>query len=167
MDESSRTVPITIRAAVSGDAEGITRTFLESAEYHADLDAERYWVPSAEMILARYREGRQHPADAVGITLVAVLGDEIVGFIDARLEQSLDVMHKEMTFCFIADVAVSRAHQSQGIGGRLLQSAEDWGRGLGAQFASLQYLAANAHAGEFYQHRMGYHVAAIMAIKRL
>jgi GNAT superfamily N-acetyltransferase len=158
---------ITIRPAISADAGGITRTFLESAEYHAGLEPERYWVPAAEAISARYREGRQHPPDAEAITLVAVLDNQIVGFIDARLEQPLDVMHRDMTFCFIADIAVSQRCQSLGIGGRLLEAAEDWGRRHGAQFASLQYLAANTRAGEFYQRRMGYRVAAMMAIKRL
>jgi ribosomal protein S18 acetylase RimI-like enzyme len=171
MDEAPRAVPISIRTAVPEDAEGITRTFLESAEFHASLEPERYWVPSAEEIAARYREGRQHPPDAEGITLVALADGEtdglkIVGFVDARLEQSLDVMHRDMIFCFIADIAVNRSYQSQGIGRRLVRAAEEWGREQGAEFASLQYLAANPRAGELYQ-RMGYGVAAIMAIKRL
>jgi GNAT superfamily N-acetyltransferase len=167
MFETPSEATLTIRPAVPEDADGITRTFLESAEYHANLEPERYWIPSAESISARYREDRQHPSDAEAITLVAELAGEIVGFIDARLEQSLDVMHRDLTFCFIADIAVSRRHQSQGIGGRLLEAAEDWGRGHGAHFSSLQYLAANTRAGAFYQRRMGYRVAAIMAIKRL
>jgi hypothetical protein len=80
---------ITIRPAVSEDANGIARIFVESAEYHALLDPERYSPPAVETISARYRERRQHPLDADGqsITLVAVLSGEIVGFIDARLER--------------------------------------------------------------------------------
>lgn len=167
MDETHGSVTIRIRPAVPEDADAITHTFLESAEYHASLDPERYWIPSAEMIAERYRQGQQHPHDAVGITLVATVGAEVVGFVDVRLEQSMDVMHQEMTYCFIADIAVSLLHQNHGIGERLMQAAEEWGRGQGAQFASLQYLAANTRAGEFYQRRMGYRVAAIMAIKRL
>ena len=63
---------ITIRPAVSEDADAIARTFLESAEYHAPLDPERYLIPALETIVARYREGRQHPANELGegITLV-------------------------------------------------------------------------------------------------
>jgi GNAT superfamily N-acetyltransferase len=102
-----------------------------------------------------------------GITLVADLGGEIVGFIDARLEQSPDPMHREIIYCDIAEFAVSQRHQSQGIGGRLLRAAEDWGRGQGAKFTSLEYHAANVRASSFYQQRMGYRVAHITAIKRL
>jgi ribosomal protein S18 acetylase RimI-like enzyme len=76
-------------------------------------------------------------------------------------------MHREMIYCHIAEIAVSIRHQNQGIGGRLLQAAEDWGRRHGAAFASLEYHAANARAGAFYRRRMGYSVAAITAIKRL
>jgi hypothetical protein len=81
---------IEIRPAVPKDADGIALTFLESAEYHAELDPERYSIPAFKTISARYQEGRQHPSDAGGkvTTLVAELSGEIVGFIDARLEQS-------------------------------------------------------------------------------
>jgi len=147
---------ILIRSAVSDDAMGITRRFLESAEYHARLDPERYFTPSVEAISARYREGRQHRSSAGcdAITLVAELAGEIVGFIDAQLEQSLDAMHREMTYCHIAEIAVSGRHRNQGIGGRLLRAAEDWGRRQGAEFASLDYHAANTRAREFYHQRL-------------
>lgn len=160
---------ITIRPAVAEDADGITRTYLESAEHHARLDPERYLVPTFEAIASRYREGRQHAVEtgAEGITFVAEFGDEIVGFVDARLERSPDPMHREMIYCHVVEIAVSGRHQSQGIGERLLRAAEDWGRGQGATLALLEYLTANTRAGEFYQRRMGYRVAAMMAIKRL
>lgn len=169
MDEAACPAAITIRPAVSADADGIARTFLESAEYHASLDPERYSVPAIETIAARYHEEWQHPPDAAGgvITLVAELSGEIVGFIDARLEQSPDPMHREMTYCHVAEIAVSYRHQNQGIGERLLRAAEDWGRREGAEFASLEYHTANIRARSFYQRRMGYRLAAITAIKRL
>jgi len=86
--------------------DGIARTFLESAEYHAELDPERYSTPAVETISARYREGLQHPSRAGReiMTLVADLSGEIVGFIDARLEQSPDAMHREMIYCHIAEI---------------------------------------------------------------
>jgi len=169
MDEAPKAAAIAIRPAISEDADGIARTFLESAEYHAGLDPERYSTPVVETISARYREGRQHPPDAHGksITLVAELSGEIVGFIDARLEQPLDAMHREMIYCYIAEIAVGRQYQNQGIGRRLLRAAEEWGQQQGAEFAYLEYHAANTRASLFYQQRMGYRVASITATKRL
>jgi len=168
MDEAPSPAAITIRPAISADADAIARMFLESAEYHASLDPERYSSPAIEMISTRYREGRQHSTDAgESITLVAELRGEVVGFIDARLEQSPDPMHREITYCHMAEFAVSDRHQNQGIGQRLLQAAEEWGQRLGAEFASLEYHAANARAASFYQQRMGYRPAHIIAIKPL
>ena len=169
MDKDPNVALITVRPAVPEDADGIARTFLESAEYHARLDPERYLTPAAETISASYREGRQHPQDVPGecVTLVAELTGEIVGFIDARLEQSVDAMHQEMIYCHVAEIAVSGRRRNQGIGGQLLRAAEDWGRRRGAEFASLEYHAENTRASEFYQRRMGYRVASITAIKRL
>ena len=160
---------ITIRPAVPEDADGIAHTFLESAEYHARLDPERYLVPAIETISARYREGRQHPPDARGqsITLVAVRSGDIVGFVDARLEQSPDPMHRHLIYCHVAEIAVSSGYQKQSIGTQMLQAAEAWGRRQGAEFASLEYHLANTRAGLFYRRRMGYCVASMTAIKRL
>lgn len=169
MGEALNPTAITIRPAVPEDADGIARTFLESAEYHARLDPERYSAPAVETISARYRDRRQRPTRDAGksITLAAELGCEIVGFIDVRLEQSPDPMHREMLYCHVAEFAVSRRYQNQGIGRRLLRAAEDWGRRQGAEYASLEYHAANTRASFFYQQRMGYRVAAMTAIKRL
>jgi ribosomal protein S18 acetylase RimI-like enzyme len=159
---------VTIRPAVSEDADGIARSFLESAEYHASVDPERYSAPAVETITTRYREGRQHPQPGGdGITLIAERSGEIVGFVDARLEQSQDAMHREMIYCHIAEIAVSSRYQNQGIGGQLLRAAEHWGRSHGAEFASLEYHAANTRASGFYEQRMGYRPASITAIKRL
>ena len=160
---------VTIRPAVPEDAVGIAHSFLESAELHAWLDPERYEVPELEAISDRYREGRQHPLSAAGVsvTFVADLEGEIAGFVDARLERSLDAMHREMLYCHVVEIAASSRHRSQGIGEQLLRAAEEWGRQRGAEFASLEYHAANTRAGAFYQERLGYRVASITAIKRL
>ena len=158
-----------VRPAVSEDANAIARIFLESAEHHATLDPLRYVVPTFDVIIIRYREGQRQwdDADRRGITLVAELGGEIVGFIDARLERSPDPMHRELLYCDIAEIAVKRRDRNKGIGGELLQAAEIWGRKHGADYASLEYHAANTSAGEFYQRRMGYQVPHITVIKGL
>ena len=76
-------------------------------------------------------------------------------------------MHRGMIYCHVAEIAVSSRYQKQGIGERLMQAVEDWGRRQGADFASLEYHAENNRASSFYRERMGYRPAAITAIKRL
>lgn len=167
MRETSTSVMV--RPAVFNDADGIARIFLESGQYHARMDPERYSPPAIETISTCYRNELQDFSDRVAarITFVAEFGSEIVGFIDARLEQSLDLMHRELTYCHVAEIAVSSRHQKQGIGSRLLSAAEDWGRRRGAQFASLEYHIANQRAADFYERSIGYSPAATIAIKRL
>ena len=168
MTEKREGNAVTIRPAVAEDAEAITRTYMESAEHHAGLDPGRYWIPDAESIRTRYRDGAQHSADeGEGITLVAERIGEVVGFVDVRLESSPDPMHRDLLYCHIAEIAVSRRTQSQGIGERLLRAAEDWGREKGAELSRLEYLAANTRAAAFYQERMGYSVVAMIAVKWL
>ena len=53
MDEILRAIAITIRPAGSEDADAIARTFLQSAEYHASLDPERYML-SPHLRLSRH-----------------------------------------------------------------------------------------------------------------
>jgi GNAT superfamily N-acetyltransferase len=168
MTNEASVLAAAIRRAVPEDADGITRTFLESAEHHASLDSELYFVPAFETIAARYREGRQHPAEecAENISLVAELSGDIVGFIDARLYQPTDAMHRQMIYCLISEIVVRREHQNHGIGRQLLQAVEDWGRQQGAESAILEYHAANAGAGAFYQ-QMHYRLTSITAIRRL
>lgn len=160
---------VSVRLAVPGDANGIATVFVESAVHHARLDPERYAVPTTASISARYRSGQQHgthePAD--GVTLVGELSGEIVGFVDARLDRSPDPMHRDLLYCHIGEIAVSAKYRSRGIGERLLRAAEDWGRRNGAEFAYLEYHADNSRAGQFYQRRMGYRVAALAALRRL
>src|SRR5690349_22430271 len=63
LDQESQAETIRIRVASAEDIPNIAATFLESAQYHAHLDPERYSVPELETISARYQEARQHPAD--------------------------------------------------------------------------------------------------------
>lgn len=158
-----------VRVAVSDDADGIALVFVESAVHHARLDPDRYSVPAVASISARYRSGERNgmQASTDDVTLVAERSGEIVGFVDARLDRSPDPMHRDLLYCHIGEVAVSAKYRSHGIGGRLLRAAEDWGRRNGADFAYLEYHADNSRAGEFYQRRMGYRVAALAAIRRL
>jgi len=165
----ARQSEVTVRVAIPEDADGIARVLIESAELHARLDPERYSVPATETISARYRGGQQQPPE-IGrptIVLVAEAAGAIVGVIDARLDCSPDPMHREIVYCSVVEIAVNESHRNQGIGRKLMLAIEAWGRRQGAEFALLEYHAANSSAAEFYQNRMGYRTAAITAIKRL
>jgi|SRR5581483_9284676 len=157
---------VTVRAAEPLDADAIVRVFLESARYHAALDPERYRVPEPADVLPRYT-GRTLVHDADTITLVAHADGTLVGFVDARLEKSPDLMHRRIVYCHVSEIAVSGRYQRQGVGGQLLRAVEEWGRQRGAAFTSLEHHVANTRAAAFYEERMGYFIAADIRVKRL
>src|SRR5215471_3975275 len=118
MSEASD-LAITIRRAVAQDAGGITRVYMESAEHHARLEPDRFWIPAAEEIETRYRESdppsaykqekagspalalseKEGSSSEEAVTLVAEVHGEITGFLEARLESSPDPMHRELLYC--------------------------------------------------------------------
>jgi ribosomal protein S18 acetylase RimI-like enzyme len=98
---------------------------------------------------------------------VAERGAEILGFVDAWLQQPTDLMHRPTMFCFIAEIAVAEGVRSQGVGARLMAAIEAWAREEGAEYMSLEYNGHNPRAGAFYTERMGYRIGSTTAIKRL
>ena len=156
-----------IRPAAAADAAGIARVFIESAEHHAALDPARYFVPDAQSIVERYREGRQHAARSPEevVTLVAILEGKVVGFVDARLDRPLDAMHRDLLYCSMTEIAVAASARSKGVGGRLVEAAEAWGRARGAELACLDYLVANTRAATFYCASRGYRAVSAIAVR--
>jgi ribosomal protein S18 acetylase RimI-like enzyme len=66
--------------------------------------------------------------------------------------------------CHISDVAVAPAMDGRGIGGRLLEFAEDWARGHGCRFMTLGVFPGNARARRLYE-RYGYGVELLRMAK--
>jgi len=158
---------VLIRPAVPEDAKAIARVYTESAQHHALIDPERNHVPEPKVIEERYRSGQQHPEDGEeSITLVAENHGQVLGFLDARLLQPFDPMYRPMTYCFIADIAVTSAYRSSGIGEQLMCALERWAAERGAAFISLEYHNSNLRAAAFYE-RLGYRPASVVAIKGL
>jgi ribosomal protein S18 acetylase RimI-like enzyme len=158
---------VRIRPATSEDAEPIARAYLQSAEHHAAIDPERYHVPDRAAIMERYRTGGQHLRIGPDcITLVAEVGSDVAGFVDARLERPIDLMHRPMLYCYVVEIAVAIECRSQGIGKLLLEAAERWGRANGASFLSLEYNTRNPRAAAFYE-RLGYEAASVVMSKWL
>ena len=120
-----------------GDVEGTVNALLASAEHHAHLDPELYFVPAAERLRTRYRDMMRLPDE----------GDGTIASID--------------------QAAVRRRYQNQGIGAEPLGAVKIWGTQAWSTFASLDYHAANTRVAAFYERRMGYAIAAITAIKGL
>ncbi len=62
---------------------------------------------------------------------------------------------------------VDRSHWREGAGTALLEAAETWGRGRGAEIARLDAYAHGPVSVPFYEDRMGYQRRSIIFQKRL
>ena len=142
------------------DVEAVVRIYFESAEHHRAIEPARYIIPDREGIVARY-------AAPEGTVLVAVDEDgRVMGFAELRLQESPDAMHARFTFCHIVEIAVDARMRGRGIGEELIRAAEEWGRGAGAEYASLEHLSTNGRAAALYE-RLGYREASIVRVKPL
>ena len=101
-----------------------------------------------------------HPG---GQVIVAESPEGILGFISFYAED--DFMTGEEQG-YVADLAVTREAEGQGVGSALLAAAEDWCRECGFRILALDVFAMNTAAREFYQRR-GFQEQTIKMVKVL
>ena len=142
---------ISVREAQPADAEGLARV-------HADV--------------ARYYDERgPHYFDEGQLRLVAEVEGEVVGALTARLLEPVTVggdatgdAEKRLRIDYLATAAASRR---AGIGTRLVQAAESWGRRVGATIAETTAFRGSALSIPFWEDRMGYEELPMSLEKRL
>jgi len=142
---------ISVREAQPADADALARL-------HADV--------------ARYYDERgPHYFDEGQLRLVAEVEGEVVGALTARLLEPVTVggdatgdAEKRLRIDYLATAAASRR---AGIGTRLVQAAESWGRGVGATIAETTAFRGSALSIPFWEDRMGYEELPMSLVKRL
>jgi len=142
---------ISVREAQPADADALARL-------HADV--------------ARYYDERgPHYFDEGQLRLVAEVEGEVVGALTARLLEPVTAggdatgdAEKRLRIDYLATAAASRR---AGIGTRLVQAAESWGRGVGATIAETTAFRGSALSIPFWEDRMGYEELPMSLVKRL
>ena len=140
---------ISVRDAQPADAEGLARV-------HADV--------------ARYYDERgPHYFDEGELRLVAEVEGEVVGALAARLLEpvAVDGRGEEETRLRIDYLATAAERRRAGIGTRLVEAAESWGRGVGATIAETTAFRGSALSIPFWEDRMGYEELPMSLEKRL
>ena len=132
-------MPIIVRDAVAADADALA-PLLEALGYPADPPT----------IAARLRD--LYAADATGRVLVAVDGDECVGF---AVLHSTPVLHRATAVGRITGIAVRPAVQGRGVGRELVWAAETHFRARGLERIEVTSGPMHAEAHSFYR-RLGY-----------
>ncbi|MET9318544.1 GNAT family N-acetyltransferase [Kribbella sp. NPDC003505] len=124
---------MTVRPAVAGDAEAVAAIW-----YAGWRDGHLGHVPD-ELVAVRTEESFwTRAAERIADTTVAVVGDEVAGFVMVVGDE-------------VEQVYVAGAHRGSGVAGTLLTEAERQVRAAGHQEAWLAVATGNARARRFYE----------------
>jgi GNAT superfamily N-acetyltransferase len=148
---------ISVREALPGDADALELVHADVAQYY-DRGAPR---PS----------DRSSAAGGTALRLVAEVDGEIVGVLAARLtdgendaDSGPEAPEKRLLISYLATAADRRR---TGIGTRLVETAEEWGRQAGATVAETTTFQGSPLSVPFWEDRMGYEELATSLAKRL
>ena len=151
---------LTIRRAQRGDIHTLIRLVRTVHQQHIDANPDRYKPLNTQdpALLQFYRDHLSNPEAHV---FLAERNETSVGFLLAYLRHI-----PENPFIYtgtdfhIDQISVEAAHQSQGIGGRLMETALETARELDVDSVSLGVAAFNQRAVRFYE-RYGFEVSSL------
>jgi aminoglycoside 6'-N-acetyltransferase len=149
------TTSFTVRSATPQDTAVLDALDHASAIHHANVDPERWQVPSLEDVATHRRHwSTVKPRDEA---LVADAGGQVVGMVELWLRRPSPVPGSAMIQHLTVGlgIAVDPAWRGRGVGTALLQAAESWARERGATRMSLGLDAFNTGARRLYE-RVGY-----------
>jgi GNAT superfamily N-acetyltransferase len=161
---------VVLRAVGPGDGNGLARVWIDGARHYVELDRDHFRLPSVDG-LARWLEVAVQSPDTYG--QVAIVDGDLVGHIwaavqrpssDAPWQMLTDLGRIRLTLHWLG---VLTEFRRRGIGRRLLQSAEDWGRQQGAERAGFSTYLGSPLSVPFYEDRMGYQRHGVYLTKRL
>jgi len=112
-----------VRIASSDDIESMVNLWLESAQYHGQIDSRLQFAPDAAEATRNYFAS-QVPLDNF-IAFIASRGDEDIGFIEARVMEKPPI-HLIRKIGFIGALFVKPEERRKGVGSHLYENVQDW-----------------------------------------
>jgi len=162
---------VTVRPAEPGDGAAIVPLGRDSAGYYRELAPGDFRFPDedgqAEWLDSFLPADRERE-----IALVGEIDGQVVGYLEARLEEPLDSARYQRNpdlaerRLFINALLTARSHWRRGVGSALVAAAEAWGRERGATVALMDTYAESPVSVPFWQGR-GYRTRNLIMRKRL
>jgi len=165
--------PITIRPAESGDRPALARIHADVARYYHEIRSDYFERQAPEGFAGQLAAQAAEPAQSRATCLVAEAQGAVVGALVARLvapreqpggDRKADVSSPALRIEYLATAA---AWRRRGIGTRLVQAAEAWGRTSGATVAETTTFQGSPLSVPFWEDRMGYEELSINLRKHL
>lgn len=167
------TLEITVRPWRTGDGEGLASAWLDAARYYAELAPDTFRVPDADGLPEFFERRMAEDGEAGELHLVAEVGDQVVASAWARIEPPVDSARYQLqrqltqTRLIVDGIVVAEAFRRSGVGVRLMDALETWGRERGATVALLDTYPESAVSLPFFQERMGYRRRSLRLLKAL
>jgi GNAT superfamily N-acetyltransferase len=152
---------ITVRDARPGDGAALARIHGQMAAYYAALAPEHFHSTDLDGFAEEVDAALAAPEPDVR-HLVAESDGQLAGALIARVLAPEDGAHREIspdlarTRLRIDYLAVAEEHRRAGVGARLVEEAEAWGRGRGATVAETWTYRRSPLSLAFWEAGMGY-----------
>ena len=160
-------INIRFRVPQAGDGEGLARTWLDSASYYVKLNSELFQMPESEGLVQWCENWCSSPVTEDSLLYVAEHEGQVIGFVSATIHPPLETAHwqlvRDMSLMrlLIDALLVQQAYWRHGIGKRLMDEAEKWGKSRGAVIALLDTYIHSPVSVVFYEQHMGYQKRAL------
>ncbi len=162
---------LVVREIRSGDGEGCARAWRDAGRYYATLVPDVIQEPDPSGLAEWFERLIDEERDDDTLWLVAEADGEVVGHIEAAIarpapEARWQLQRDQGRIRLVINVlAVAEHSRREGVGTRLMEAAEAWGRGRGATVALTDTNLSSPLSVPFYEDRMGYSRQAVILRK--
>jgi ribosomal protein S18 acetylase RimI-like enzyme len=143
---------ITIRKAITEDAEAIAKLFIELLDFHKERDL--YYTKSEVAEERQIAYIKNAISNESYLVLAATDKDKIVGYLIALIDKKPKV-YKISDFGKIDIIAITKDYRRQGIGEKLFKKAKDWFLSKDIKRIEMNVATTNEISVNFW-HKMGF-----------
>jgi ribosomal protein S18 acetylase RimI-like enzyme len=155
----TKSMPIQIRQHKDSDNEFILSLVSRFSEFKLPEWRQRAEIDDANQ--ASIKRALNQPGPDSAIFVAEDENGKLAGFIHLQTENDY---FSEEKYGYISDLAVDASNEGQGIGRRLLETAEEWARVKGYRLLALYVFSGNSRARQLYE-KYGFREEVIKYVK--